>query len=279
MVTDQRAGSTPGAASPTQRHGSRSIAVSAIAPNPFQPRNRPEQGQLAELAESIRRNGLLQPVVVRQRGASFELVIGHRRWQAAQQAGLAEIPAVVRQASDEQMIELALIENIHREDLNPIDRANAYWQYKQRFGLTAEQIAERVGEDRSTVANYLRLLELPEHVKSLLADGSLGMGQARALLGLAEPSQQIGWATRIIRQGLSVRQVERLVQQHKAGRAEKKKRPLIREIEDRFAAALGTPVQILEGRKRNSGRIVIHYRSLEDFDRIVQRLGVELAEE
>jgi len=257
----------------------KSIAIEAIEPNPFQPRQVHDEEALAALAESLRRDGLLQPLLVRQRGGRYELIVGHRRWQAARLAGLTELPAVVRQASDQQMLELALIENIQREDLNPIDRALAYRHYREAFGRSAEQIAQRLGEDRSTVANYLRLLELPQDVRDLLAAGQLGMGQARALLGLADAEAIRRFATRIVEHGLSVRQVERGVQQRRAaGEATPpvQKRPLIQQVEEAFAANLGTKVHVMEGRKRHTGRIVIHYRSLEDFDRIVQRLNISL---
>ncbi|HUW82001.1 MAG TPA: ParB/RepB/Spo0J family partition protein [Phycisphaerae bacterium] len=260
----------------------KTIAIEAIEPNPFQPRQLVDEQALAQLSESLRRDGLLQPLVVRQRGGRYELIVGHRRWQAARLAGLTTLPAVVRQASDQQMLELALIENIQREDLNPIDRALAYRHYHQAFGLSAEQIAERLGEDRSTVANYLRLLDLPDDVRKMVAAARLGMGQARALLGLGQGDAITRFATRIIEDGLSVRQVERLVQQRRAPReptTAPQKRPLIQQVEEAFAANLGTKVHVFEGRKKNSGRIVIHYRSLDDFDRIVERLNIPLEEQ
>jgi ParB family chromosome partitioning protein len=273
--------SLTGALTNAEAPPARQIAIQAIRPNPFQPRQTMDPEALAALAESIRRSGILQPIVVRQRGGHFELVVGHRRWQAARQAGLAQLPAMLREASDEEMLELALIENIHREDLNAMDRAAAYQQYRQRFGLTAEQIAERAGEDRSTVSNYLRLLDLPEAVRQMLRDGALGMGQARALLGISDPLEQTRFATRIIRDALSVRQVEHLVQQQRRGvkpEETRQKRPLIQELEQRFAQVLGTKISILEGRGKNSGRIVIHYRNLADFDRVAERLGWRMEE-
>jgi len=277
----ERMHSLTGAPPNAQAPSARQIPIQAIRPNPFQPRQTMEPEALTALAESIGRSGMVQPIVVRQRGGHFELVVGHRRWQAARQAGLEQILAVLREASDEEMLELALIENIHREDLNALDRAVAYQQYRERFGLTAEQIAERVGEDRSTVSNYLRLLELPEAVRALLKNGSLGMGQARALLGIGDPLEQTRFATRIIQKGLSVRQVEHLVQQQRQAAEPKEtrqKRPLIQELEERFAGVLGTKVSILEGRRKNCGRIVIHYRNLADFDRVAERLGWRMEE-
>jgi len=272
----ERMHSLTGAPANAEAPPARQIAIQAIRPNPFQPRQTMEPEALAALAESIRHSGMLQPIVVRQRGGHFELVVGHRRWQAARQAGLEQVLAVLRETGDEEMLELALIENIHREDLNAMDRAVAYQQYRQRFGLTAEQIAERVGEDRSTVSNYLRLLDLPEAVRQMVRDGALGMGQARALLGIADTLEQTRFATRIVRQRLSVRQVEHLVQQQRQDAQPKQtrqKRPLIQELEQRFSQVLGTKISILEGRRKNSGRIVIHYRNLGDFDRVAERLG------
>ncbi len=267
----------PAAATPAK-----TIAIEAIEPNPFQPRQIVDEQALAQLSESLRRDGLLQPLVVRQRGGRYELIVGHRRWQAARLAGLSQLPAVVRQATDQQMLELALIENIQREDLNPIDRAQAYRHYRESFGLTAEHVAERLGEDRSTVANYLRLLDLPDDVRDLVAAGQLGMGQARALLGLADADLIRRFASRVIGDGLSVRHVERLVQHGRAPReptAASPKRPLIQQVEEAFAASLGTKVHVFEGRTKNTGRIVIHYRSLDDFDRIVERLNIPLEEQ
>jgi ParB family chromosome partitioning protein len=279
--TPQRMRSLTDLAAGPATQPARQIPTELIDPNPFQPRQHVDPQTLAALAESLRHCGILQPLVVRPRGDRFELVLGHRRWQAARQAALPELPAIVRHASDEQMLELALVENIHREDLNALDRATAYRQYRERFGLTAEQIAQRVGEDRTTVTNYLRLLELPEPVRAMLADGSLAMGPARALLGLEAPEEQIRFARRIIAESLSTRHVERLIQQRRSSTplaAPRPKRPLIQDLEERFEAALGAKVQVFESRKKNTGRVVIHYASLDDFDRIAQRLGIELSE-
>ncbi|HOA73124.1 MAG TPA: ParB/RepB/Spo0J family partition protein, partial [Phycisphaerae bacterium] len=207
-----------------------------------------------------------------------------RRWRAAQMAGLSVVPIVTREATDEQMLELALVENIFREDLNPIERAMGYRQYCDQFGLTAEDVAQRLGEDRSTVANYLRILELPSEVKTWVAAGQLSMGHARCLLALKSPSEITQTAKLVMERELSVRATEKLVRERLQARADLSKspatprdakRPQIRSLEQRFAQALGTKVEIDESRKKGSGKIVIHYYNLDDFDRVVERLGIE----
>ncbi len=257
--------------------------VDQLRPNPMQPRREFHPAQLQALADSIRSNGLLQPLLVRQTGPGvFEIIAGERRWRAAQMAGLSEVPVVIRQASDEEMLELALIENIHREDLNPIERAAAYRRYCDQYNLTAEDVAQRLGEDRSTVSNYLRLLGLPSEVQSLVAAGGLSMGHARCLLGLRNPSQMTAAAREVIDKGLSVRATEALVRQLLVARSaasresagQTAKRPQIRNLEEAFGQALGTKVEISESRRRGSGRITIHYYNLDDFDRISAKLGV-----
>ena len=237
---------------------------------------------LDALAESIRRTGVIQPITVRQVGAHFELIAGERRWRAAQKAGLTELPAIARTASDEQMLEIALVENIFREDLNAIDRARAYRRYCDEFGLTADQVAERLGEDRTTVVNYLRLLELPEVVRDMVRNGRLSMGHARALAGLDNAQKIERIAQLAIANSLSVRAIEELVRKDKAGsistppvdHAKAEKRPNVRDLEQQFVRALGTQVEILESRKKGTGRIIIHYFTLDDFDRVAERLGV-----
>ena len=255
----------------------RQVPVDLIDPNPRQPRKRWDTSSLDELADSIRTTGIIQPVVVRQQGARFELIAGERRWRAAKQAGLDRVPAILRDATDRELIELALIENIHRSDLNPIERAEAYAHYKQQFELTDEQVAQRLGHERSTVTNYLRLLDLTSKARSLVAEGALQMGHAKAILGLGDPLAQEKLAARTVAEGLSVREVERFVKQSNTNapgpRAPKVKRPLVADLETQLSAALGTKVAIVEGRKKNTGRIVIEYYSIDDFERIAQRLG------
>lgn len=284
---------TPGVETPmtaadvaSPRLAVRLVRCDAIRPNPLQPRTDiPEQG-LAELTESIRKTGLIQPVLLRAVGSRYELIAGERRWRAAQRAGLAEIPAIVRSASDEEMLELALVENIFREDLNAMQRARAYRRYCDEFGLTAEQVAGRLGEDRSTVANYLRLLELPESVQEMVEDGRLSMGHARALAGLDDRGQVERIANLVVTNFFSVRALEELVRKAKTtpahGRppvAAPAKRPHIRDVEEQFMRALGVKVEIIEGRRKGSGRIIIRYGSLDDFDRIAERVGVRIRDE
>jgi len=289
LLTDVGAGpqsSLPTASGTTPM--TREIPVQSVRPNPLQPRTQPDPEQFEELARSIRAAGVIQPIVVRPCGDAYELVAGERRWRATQQAGLSTIPAVVRDVTDQQMLEFALIENIHREDLNPIDRAQAYRHCCDRFGLTPESLAEHLAEDRSTIANYIRLLDLPESVQTLVREGSLSMGHARSLLGLPDPETMERLATETVENAFSVRHLEELVRAHKeeaAGPAAdtppppvRTKRPLIQDLEQRFTQALQTRVTIREGRKRHTGKVVIEYYNLDDFDRVAERLGVTLDE-
>jgi ParB family chromosome partitioning protein len=248
----------------------RSIRISEIRPNPFQPRDKVEDG-IEELVASVQQNGVLQPVMVRRRRDGYELIMGERRFRAARQAGLDIIPAVVRDATDEQMLELALVENLQRENLNPIEEATAYRRLADKFGLTHDEIAARVGRDRSTITNALRLLELPFKVRDALAARRLSAGHGRALLALPSRRDQVSTAERAVRQGLSVRALERLC----AVRGERRKRkPLekdvhIRELEQQLQEILGTRVQIAEARD-GKGRITISYFSAEDLDRLLR---------
>jgi ParB family transcriptional regulator, chromosome partitioning protein len=261
------------------------IPVQQIRPNPFQPRIQMPPEQLQSLAESIRKNGVIQPILVRRVAEKvFELIAGERRWRAAQMAGLAEIPAVIRPATNEEMLEIALVENIFREDLNAIDRALAYKRYSDEFKLSAEEVANRLAEDRTTVTNYLRLLELPSEVKDWVSTGQLSMGHARCLLAIRSPSDLVNVAKQAIEEGLSVRALEKLVRDRVAARAAATqpavpagdaKRPQVRTLEQAFMRAVGTKVEINESRRHGRGKIVIHYHSLDDFDRITARLGVE----
>lgn len=258
--------------------------VDQLRPNAFQPRKAMDSAELKLLADSIRATGVLQPIVVRPRDeGGYEIIAGERRWRAAQMAGLSEVPIVCREASDEQMLEWALVENIFREDLNPLERATGYRQYCDQFGLSADDVAQRLGEDRSTVSNYLRILELPPEVKEWVAAGQLSMGHARCLLALKSPSEIAQIAKLVIDRELSVRAVEKLVRDRVQARAaaakppaqpKDAKRPQIRSLEQSFAQTLGTKVEIDESRRKGSGKIVIHYFSLDDFDRVAERLGV-----
>lgn len=260
------------------------LPVGQLRPNPYQPRRDVPPDQLKALADSIRKSGIIQPILVRQKGGEvYEIIAGERRWRAAQQAGLSELPVTIRTADDREMLELALAENIFREDLNAIDRALAYRRYCDEFNLTADQVAERLGEDRSTVSNYLRLLDLPSDVKQWVAEAKISMGHARCLLGLRSAVEITQAARQIMEQDLSVRAVEKLVRDRVSARAaailapgEKSdgKRAQIRSLEERFTRALGTKVEIQESARKGKGRIMIHYFSLDEFDRVAERLGL-----
>lgn len=260
------------------------LPVGQLRPNPYQPRRDVPPDQLKALADSIRKSGIIQPVLVRHKtGETYEIIAGERRWRAAQQAGLSEIPVTVRTADEREMLELALAENIFREDLNAIDRAMAYRRYCDEFNLTADQVAERLGEDRSTVSNYLRLLDLPSDVKQWVAEAKISMGHARCLLGLRSAVEITQMARQIMEQDLSVRAIEKMVRERVSARTtailapgEKGdgKRAQIRSLEERFTRALGTKVEIQESARKGKGKLTIHYFSLDEFDRVAERLGL-----
>ncbi len=271
---------------PADTHGARSsatdglleIPLDSIRPNRHQPRQRIEQAALEALAASIREAGVVQPVLVRrERDDMYELIAGERRWRAARIAGLTSIPAIVRDSSPATALELALIENLQREDLSALERAAAYQAYLEHFGGTVEELARRLGESRANVANYLRLLGLPKQVQELLATGDLTMGHARALLALDDTQQQVRLATLAVRRRLSVREVEARVK--RAGDRTTSPPPAVSsskrhidELQRKLSQALGLPVRIQPGRRKNAGRVVIQYNSLEEFDRIAERL-------
>ncbi len=296
LVGDRNASATTPAPA---RHRTIRVPLDCIAPNPNQPRRSISEKGIASLAGSIKRNGIIQPIVIRPIGGTsasgiagpiatqgavkYELIAGERRWRAARAAGLSDVPAILRDATEEQLLELALVENIHREDLNAIDRAIAYGQFRDKFGLAAEQIGERVGEDRTTVTNYLRLLDLPSEIKDLVASDLLSMGHARGLAGLRSSDEQIKLAEHAVRKGLSVRALEESVRKLRAptkaaaaGRAQgsRNKRPLIRDLERRFTQILKTKVTIQERAAKNTGQIVIEYHSIDEFEGICERLGI-----
>ncbi len=253
--------------------GLEQIPVALVDPNPFQPRRAFPESSLKELAESIASSGLVQPILVRRAASRYQLVVGERRWRAARLAGLEAIPAVVRDLADEQALELALTENLLREDLNPLEVARAFEALQEKFHLSQEEIAERVGLDRSTVTNTLRLLHLPAPVQEMLTKGDISHGHARALLGLETEAAMTQLAKLIASQGLSVRQTENLVAVKKPKPAMKEPakpdanmRSAIQEME----RSLGTRVRIAGNEKR--GRIEISYFSAEDLNRIYERI-------
>jgi len=258
----------------------REIEVGKIIPNPYQPRTHFDQARLKELADSIKEKGVLQPVVLRLSGSNYELVAGERRWRAAKMAGMSRIPAIIRDLNNQDMLQISLIENIQRQNLNPIEEARAYKLLISEFNLVQEDVAKQVGKDRSTITNMLRLLNLPLEVQKLLEEEKLSMGHARALLGIDNPVLLIEIAKRVIAKDLSVREVEKIIQGIKKKNVSREtskvfsQDPLIVSYEERLMRSLGTKVKI-HPTKKDRGRIEIDYYSLEDFDRIFERLQGE----
>jgi ParB family chromosome partitioning protein len=254
------------------------VDIDRLAPNDFQPRAQADDARLEELTRSIRSNGIIQPIVVRAVGDRFQIIAGERRWRAAMRAGLARVPIVVRAVAPGQersLLEMALIENIQREDLNPIEEAQAYRRLADQFQLTQDQIADAVGKDRASVANTLRLLKLPEEVRAEVAAGTLSMGHARALLALPTEADQRRTARDIIARNLSVRETESLVKKTSDGRAPSAAPPTptdvhTRAAEERLRLALGTRVRIV--RQGTRGRIEIDFGSEEELIRIYEQL-------
>jgi ParB family chromosome partitioning protein len=263
--------------------GAQEISLDLIDSNPYQTRRRIKEESLNELAESIRSSGVVQPVVLRP-GANgrFQLVAGERRWLASRRAGKRAIPAVVRQISNEQAMEITIIENLQREDLNPIEQARAFERLSREFNLTQEQIASRTGKDRASIANFIRLLKLPEVVQEAIESGVLTFGHGKVLAGLFGFPQQLEHAAReAIAKQLSVRQTEELVtsllnpeaRAAKSAKAPPAQDPNVREAQRSLETALGVKVEIHD--HKGKGKIVLHYASLEDFDRIVEALAVK----
>lgn len=249
------------------------IELDKIAPNEYQPRRVFDQARLNELAASIKEQGVIQPIIVHRTPIGYELIAGERRWRAARLAGLQTIPAIVKEASKRELLELALIENIQREDLNPIEAAEAYKRLQEEFKLTQEDLARRVGKERSTITNFLRLLGLPKEVKQGLASGVLTMGHAKAILSIERSRDQIEAAAIIVKKGLSVREAEALASRLKGSTKEKKASRTDNElkgVEDRLKRALGTKVNIMPRSK--GGRIVIEYYSADELDRIIDKI-------
>ena len=251
------------------------LPIDALSPGKYQPRRTMSEDKLDELAESIRAQGVIQPIVVRDLGGrKFEIIAGERRWRASQRAGLTEVPVVVREVDDRTVIAMALIENIQREDLNPIEEAVALQRLQQEFQLTQQQVADAVGKSRVSVSNLLRLIALPEEIKTLLSHGDLEMGHARALLGLPA-DQQIEGARHVVARGLTVRQTEALVRQWLSSKekpkAEVKVDPDISRLEQRLAERLGSPVQIKHGQK-GKGQLVIRYSSLDELQGVLAHI-------
>ena len=259
----------------TTTAGLAEIAVDQIDANPFQPRRSFSADKLKELADSIRASGLVQPVLLRRSGGRYQLIAGERRWRAARQAGLAAIPALVREIGDRDALELALTENLLREDLNPLEAAQGYAALQQKHGLSHEEIAEHLGLDRSTVTNTLRLLRLPPEVQEMIVEGAISAGHARALLSLESAQAQLRLAKLAVKQGLSVRQVENLAVVRGSKRAIKPGAKEVSKLDANLRAAvlemertLGTRVKVRGDEKR--GRIEISYFSAEDLNRLYE---------
>ncbi|MDI6791467.1 MAG: ParB/RepB/Spo0J family partition protein [bacterium] len=253
----------------------REIPVADVTPNPYQPRREFNPDKLRELTASIREKGVIQPVVVRPKEGKYELIAGERRLRAAQEIGLEKIPAVIRDVSDGEALEIALIENIQREELNPIDEAEAYRQLINEFTLTQEELGKKVGKDRSTITNFLRLLNLPLAIQDQVADGMLSMGHARALLPIPNEAAQMELSSKIIKQELSVRKTEELVRKLTNPDVSRETVPAERDpniiaIEEEITESLGTKVTIKPG--KDKGRIEIEYYSADDLERLIERL-------
>jgi len=261
--------------------GPQEISIDLIDANPYQTRGRINEAALEELANSIQASGVVQPVVLRAvANGRFQMVAGERRWLASRRAGKTTIPAVVRQISNEQAMEITIIENLQREDLNPVEQARAFERLSREFNMTQEQIATRTGKDRASIANFIRLLKLPEPVQKAMEEGVLSLGHGKVLLGLAGFPEHLERAAReVIAKQFSVRQTEELVSRLLNPQSEEQKQekpvrvldPNVREAQRSLEGALGVKVEIVD--RKGRGKIILKYGSLEDFDRIVEALG------
>jgi ParB family transcriptional regulator, chromosome partitioning protein len=260
-------------AAPAASERALEVDIDLLRPNRFQPRTHMDDGRIEELSRSIRSNGVIQPIVVRKADSGYEIVAGERRWRASQRAGLLKVPIVVRDIPDDKLLAAALIENIQRENLNPIEEAHAYRRLADEFGMTQEQIAESVGKDRSSVANYVRLLRLPTEIRDHVGAGTLSMGHARALLGLPDDAAQLRIGRDVVARALSVRETETLVKRTVAPPPEKpeeQKDVHTRAAEERLRFALGTRVRII--RKGKGGRVEIDFGDENELHRIYEQL-------
>lgn len=252
------------------------VEIGRIVPNPLQPRRSFDEAAIDELAASVRAQGIIQPLLVRRVGEGYELIAGERRLRAAAKAGLKEVPVVVREASSGEMLQLALIENLQREDLNPMEEASAYQRLQGEFNLSQEEIARKVGKSRPAVANSMRLLLLPKEVQEEVAQGRLAAGQARALLGLESAALILAAAREVIAKGLSTREAERLVGRFKSARKRHRggqiSDPDLRSLVEKLQRSLGTKVHLLHRAGSGRGKVEIEYYSLADLDRIIQMM-------
>ncbi|HEX8819867.1 MAG TPA: ParB/RepB/Spo0J family partition protein [Archangium sp.] len=264
---------------PPPRNGVMKLPIEAIRRDTLQPRRHFDEEKLRELTESIKAQGLLQPILVRKDGEGFKIIAGERRWRASQAAGLHEIPAIVREVTEVEAFELALVENLQRADLNPMEEAEGYHRLVEEFGLTQEQVAQRVGKERPTVANALRLLGLPDDVKRMVAEGALSAGHARALLGVPRLPEMTELAAQVAARKLSVRDTEKLVQQAKGTKAKdsgkpQKQSPQVKSLVEEMQRTLGTKVRLVE-KGSGKGTIEVDFFSYDDLDRILKLLRKE----
>ncbi|MBC8108746.1 MAG: ParB/RepB/Spo0J family partition protein [Anaerolineae bacterium] len=258
------------------------LAVESIQPNPHQPRKQIDEAKVAELAASLKSTGVIQPIVVRKRGDGYELIAGERRWRAAKFANMTTIPAIIRDVNSFEQAQMALVENIQREDLNPLDRAQSYRALIDQLGLTQAELANRLGEDRSSVANYLRLLDLSDPVRQMLRDEQLTLGHAKLLAGIDDTVEQERLAHLVESQDLSVRNLERLIAAGPVETATPDKSPTspgtpsahIQDLERSLARQLGMRVQLKTSAKKGHGKLIVHYASLDQFDGLLARLGI-----
>ncbi|MCH3990841.1 MAG: ParB/RepB/Spo0J family partition protein [Lactobacillus sp.] len=259
------------------------IALAEIRPNPYQPRKAFDESSLSELANSIKENGVFQPIIVRKSVGGYEIIAGERRFRASKLAGKTTVPAIIRQFDEAQMMEVAVLENLQREDLTPLEEAQAYDMLQKNLGLTQAEVSKRMGKSRPYIANYLRLLTLPTRTKNLLQHGKLSMGQARTLLALKDKSRINELAWRVVKEGITVRQLESLVSKmnQRSERKEKKrshKSIFIQTSERQLADRFGTSVNISEN-QNGKGRLAINFDSTDDLNRILSLLGVDLDNE
>ena len=258
----------------SQDSSPRDVAVDRITPSPFQPRRTFDEAKLEELAASIRYQGIIQPLVVRPQGDGFELIAGERRWRAAMRAGLSRVPVVIRNASDHEALQLALVENLQREDLNPIEEASGYRRLQEEFHWSQEEMADKVGKSRPAIANSLRLLTLPTEVQQELTAGNLPAGQARALLGLHTEPLIVSACREVIAKGLSTRETEKMVRNLLIGRKRRRSLPLVdpdlKTVVENLQRSLGTRVRLLPKARSTKGKIEIEYYTLADLERIIQ---------
>ena len=264
---------TPAPAAPAQAERTLDVDSDLLRPNKFQPRTQMDDERIDDLARSIRANGIIQPIIVRKVEQGYEIIAGERRWRAAQRAGLHRVPVVVRDIPEDRLLAVALIENVQREDLNPIEEAHAYRRLADEFHLTQEQIADAVGKDRSSVANYVRLLRLPQEVRANVASNALTMGHARALLSLADEAAQLRVSREVVSRSLSVRETEALVKKAASpdtAKPEKKADVHTRAAEDKLRLALGTRARIV--RRGKGGRIEIDFANEDELQRLYEKL-------